>query len=1301
MTLGSRAEANYIFDIGTNVVPPFSTITTVFPNWVRVPAAAFTVYIGNDTIDGVGWCETSRIIGLTIMNYGTASGSAKGGGGDIEGVYFQLICNATNSGLLTMTYAGNWTVGALTYPAWTWAGAIDIVNDPSQDSGGGSKGCGLGVDPQMGGMGLYVYADIGPCPQLDASGGAPTVQLGPGFNDLLNAGCPGGLYEWAPTYGWACSCGNWGPVTDPAIKTIRYLLKEADKEVAAPGDTINYTIYFGTPGSGVINDIFIMDTKPAYTHVLSNCGWSATIFAAVPVLDPGPPERLRWQVPGPINTAGGATRAVSFCVTVDWGANAMMYPQAGEDAAPEGMFLFNNAHLSWTPSLGCSAGNMQVSNKKNTVVKRYLFWKIGDQDVLLAPRLGLPDDEIIYDIFVKNLSNTMTWWNVRVWDTIPAELDVWSPGFGVYDPCVGWTMTPTGCAGASPNKVLTGAKSENTLIYWSLDMPPAFTLSLRIKGKLKPTTAADVEVTNRAAVRAYGIPASIPFIDATGDAKAERNFTSKALVKLRTTYVSYVGWAADDNAWFKGCVNQVYFISFYPLNKACNFQLYKKWCCTAVPPCELCPGNFHVVGGVSPRINVPAGTCTGPVADWEPGCGAERAPARFVPSQYRLGYDGKALPLPYNFLHKMLSNAPMVWELSMCLADTNQDVNSYAGTTSLSFAGYIAYSFLRRDLNSTGGVDKADCQDALHIVNTSETMPTTVFVFDWEPITKTWNFLTTKDIYNHSQWAFSPTRPDMPGHHRVVSSDTKLIVQKAWLGIGRGGAYNDLGTLAPNRENGGLVSTPGVFNTNFYLFCGNMPYSDVAVVGHVLDGGAQAVYDIMKYVPDDPTMPSPSPSNISPDLVGNSGTWKAQQTNHTVAGVFVPGANAHVYGNAYDTSGFTPRYALYRVVLKSGGPIMTYAGRAIIDQYSGGSMLHTSNQLEVNGQTGNVYWLHGYESAHSHGGHNPYVFDVFCPKVNLRLNLRSSDGYSATYTTNDVDECIAFTALTMVKAPGLRNWKIEVQDEANSGCETSSSCNPGRVIAQYINCNIGEKFYTAPFLSQGVYYDILTPPAVFTGQDFWITIVVKMLGDTVTDYCGTTAFTASDPKAQIEGSAMGGYTFTWSSSKSCSVAPNEDGVKIFVRVNFTALGLQTLVASDIYDGSITGLASFMVVGADIKLFKEPAFGVAASGDTVRFRVCWSNYSTASGVNVVITDAIPMGTTYVPGTDTTVLCSATPGKVPTVQMAWSSSSSAVPPTDFASVANPTQAPVSTRWLRWTLGRVDILSSGCVCYRVGIN
>ncbi len=1234
------ARAECVYGVYANPTAPFDG-NTLFPNWRQAPTASFMLAEMNRTVG----CASGPIVGVTILNYGTADGT-----GDIVGMYFRILCGGTDSGMVAMTYAGEWVIGADTHPAWTWSGSIPFSGDPCEVP---AKGCYCWPDFQL-------FTDIGPCPADGA-----TVELGPGYNDGAGTVYVGGIHDDAAV----CGCeAPWEKVVDPALKYIRYMMKKADKDTAAPGDTVFYTIYYSTPSTGNLSSITIIDTFPAYMHVLpggisppADPGWDP---------DPGPPARLRWTVPGPIPTAWGRTSAIVFSATVDWGNMGTVFDfplDAGDFGAPEGEFLFNSTQMSWDdPAASCSPG--RVSNATSTSVRRYLFWTIGDNDVLFAPRIGMADDEIIYEIFVKNMSTSKTWWRVKIWDTVPALIDVWSPGFGFDDPFLGWTMSPSGAATANPGSILSGG---DTLLTWTTDMPPAYTLTLKWKGKLKGTAKDSDRIYNRACIMALGDPGKV---EGTGGATRPRSFTHEATVVLRTTYVSYVGWAGDDSAFFSECINHTYWISFYPMNKAADFALYKKWCCGSAP-CDTTCAGFALNGGVSPKIDIYAGQCTtGPPIDWEVGCKIERAPARFTPNDW----SACLLPAqPFNFLHKLVANAPVLWELSTSGPKNSADADTYVGTTSLSFVGYMAYTWLR---NSLG-----DHFDSLHIVNTDDDTSTLIVVFRWDPSTFSWNLFDFQDLYKGSLWTFGPQGTELNRHFRVLSSSSKLIAHKAYVGFGAGGAYNDMGTLAPNRENGNLVSS--TVPATFYLLAGHLPgIADVAMVGNV--GPAKATYEIWKYAPYDSTAPLANTFNVTVDLVSNAGYWTRIATHTVDPAAPMPGptgANPHVYGDAYDQSTFLARYRLYKVKLIEGGPIQTYCGMSIMDRYSGGCMLHSTDP--AGDQTGLEYWLHVDKSDHEVAGCGAIMcFDVFSPKINLTVNCKSSAGYDATFTTTNVDQCVAYRALTPPAKGATDNWKIRVL----------AAGNPGEVIAQYICCNIAEKFYTAPFLQRGVYYEFIHPPVVYSGQSFWMTVVVMESGATKIDYCGTSTFTSSDAKAQIESTPMGSYSYVWSSDVAGCNSGGDNGVRIFVQVRLEILGRQSLIASDTIDGSITGITTILVVGVDVKLTKEPPLQIAASGDLVQFKICWSNYSSASASNFVITDQVPGGFTYVQDQAQNHFCGATKG-FGAATIAYSTTDSS--PGAFQTM--PGAGVTGATWLRWTVPEVGVDTTGCGCFKVRVD
>ena len=160
-------------------------------------------------------------------------------------------------------------------------------------------------------------------------------------------------------------------------------------------------------------------------------------------------------------------------------------------------------------------------------------------------------------------------------------------------------------------------------------------------------------------------------------------------------------------------------------------------------------------------------------------------------------------------------------------------------------------------------------------------------------------------------------------------------------------------------------------------------------------------------------------------------------------------------------------------------------------------------------------------------------------------------------------------------------------------------------------------------------------------------------------------------------------------------------MKIFINVSFSQLGMQSVVAIDTLDGSISGVTATLVVGADIKLEKRKKLSVAASGDSVQFQLCWANNSSATGYSFSITDAVPRGTNYVPELASAALCGWSGPGAPSIQVAWSAATSTTPPATFTTLASGSMAAANTRWLRWTIRDVYVYSSGCVCFKINVN
>jgi len=1216
----------------------------LFPNWTKVPVANFSIW---ECDDGTCWWSPDCIFkGLTVVNYGSAKGGA---GGDIATLSFQIRCaGKSDSGVLAMTYAGIYQQSTGNFPAWTWAGSSPFGDDPC-------TWCGCGPT-------LDVFMDVAACPTQGA-----TVQMALGHNNLLNPATPGGLSD---------DCNTWGPdePTFMAVSVpIQYAVKLADRDDAAPGDTITYTVYYGRPGTNPLTAIEIMDTLPSFTHYVAGSASVAPDPGWEP--DPGPPVRLRWTLPGPFDVTGGPTGSLTLKVTVDWGNGEGFEPGSGDAAAPERYRLNNQAMVGFRGSSCASAS--WVTPETSTVVRRFLVWIMGDNDLLYAAAMGQPPDEMVYSIFIRNVSTSKTWWNVSVWDSVPSDLDTWCPGCGIDDPCVGWTMTPSGCAAATPGRLVSGG---TTLLTWRMDMGPGETLELRWKAQVKGTAVPGAQAISQVNILPYG---RTGVVDGTGNAQAPATFGHLANIVLRTTYVSYTGWEGDlDND------GEPLLITFFPLNRNTQFELY------ALEYEDI--GPWQTAGGVSASIGCRIGDCLNgfpgnatpcPVLAIPPasvstaGCKIER-----IPAAYRAGRFGTTQTDPDHWIYKVISNAPVVWQTLTDAAAPGSDYMTYAPSTTLSFRGMCHYLWRNWTEDTPGfGTELSLINTGWTINSTVDTTrPTTAHLFSFNYATLKWDYRRTYEIDGESQAYDATTYSWDEGPWMVISSDTHLIINQSVNMSERisccctGCAHNGSAYM-PTRETGNVTSGAG--GRTFYGLVQSKSEPLYAVT--IENGGAApAVVTYWLYVP---VQGAVLPAGVPPMLKATSGKWTSVGGATIPAGIAAAG-NPGLYGS--DGPEFwTGGMALYKVELASGGPIQIHAGRKVSIKWAGGAVLHAMDP--PGSQAGTRFWFaqvypDWVSSGCSISNSSIMSLDFFCPSSGTAVGLRSEDGYSAAYTTTGSDQVIAFMALT--DPARKRNYEATVLNPAK-----------GSVIALMNACMPREKGYTAPFLSSGVHYMIIAPPFAYAGQSFWITVIVATgLGGTKTDYCGTTSFTATDPAAKIEGNAMDAYQFTWSSKTGCDAAPNEDGVRIFYNVILQKIGAQTLVATDTADGSITGLAVVMVVGVDVKLFKEPMLLVAASGDTVQFRVCWSNYSSGSAFTFVITDAVPMGTTFVPEATAAGLdCGNTDGVAGSV--AYSTAASATPPASFTT-ANPVSG---ARWLRWTVPVAGVQTTGCACFRITVN
>jgi len=807
-------------------------------------------------------------------------------------------------------------------------------------------------------------------------------------------------------------------------------------------------------------------------------------------------------------------------------------------------------------------------------------------------------------------------------------------------------------------------------------------MTLQWKGQVRAGVTAGATATNQVSILEFG---KTGIAGGTGSSVVPAIFNHQALIVLPTTYVSYVAMSESEDEGKIGCKG--YFLSFFPLNKQTQFELRGiQHLGTAGA------GMWSVNGGVSQSIGCLIGDCLGGFTGaatcglgsgaisgggWG-GCKIERTPAVYDPSQFDPLLGGGCSPgYPLINVYKVVSNSPVLWQLLTHIGHDAQDNFTYAPSTNITYRGFMHYMWRRAAMDTAAGDG-----DALSLINTgmdaagniSTTQTTTVHLFEFDYGTLAWDYMTTYNLGPESQAI--DLGPDISDENpwRTISSDTQLIVYQGNDTINQGfcccGCGDNFGGFCPNRENGNVVSQVGV--GTFYAIVAGYANVPKVIVGNT--GAVTATYRILQYQPDNPVAVGLIPGT----LADTSGSWALVGTDFVPPGI-ANAANPQIYGNTFNAASFS----LWKVELTGGGPIQVMGGTNMFQIYSGGAVMHAAD----GNQTGVQYWFNQASSGTSCKGTRTQVIDAFCPKTGMVVRMQAENGYSATYTTTGPDQCVAFLTISDLAA-GKTNY---VMNELTGDA----------MIAQYIQCEDAEKGYTAPFLQTGTHYTIIAPPVVFIGQSFWITVIVNAnLGGTKTDYCGTTSFTSTDPAAQIAGSAMDAYNFTWNSATACSGPTNENGVMVFVNVIMTRLGLQTIVADDTTDGSITGLTAIQVVGVDVKLTKSPRLSVAASGDTVQFRMCWSNYSGASAFSFTVTDAVPMGTTFVPDNASNEVCGFSGAAVP-VDVAYSLVTTPTMPLPASFTTSAGAIPAGVRWMRWTIKPVNVQTTGCVCYRVTVN
>jgi uncharacterized repeat protein (TIGR01451 family)/fimbrial isopeptide formation D2 family protein len=195
-----------------------------------------------------------------------------------------------------------------------------------------------------------------------------------------------------------------------------------------------------------------------------------------------------------------------------------------------------------------------------------------------------------------------------------------------------------------------------------------------------------------------------------------------------------------------------------------------------------------------------------------------------------------------------------------------------------------------------------------------------------------------------------------------------------------------------------------------------------------------------------------------------------------------------------------------------------------------------------------------------------------------------------------------------------------------------------------------------PTLAATVSYQIQAPPMVPAGQPFWITItVLDAVGNTKSDYVGTTSFTATDPYATVNGLSMDAYNYTWSLG--------DLGVSRFGMI-FHGPCFDIVSASDTMSPSIAASATFLVDGISMKVSKvqnPPNGSTVYPGTPVTYTIIVTNTGIGTITSLTVTDTVsPVLTDQNSSQPTTMGAPTVTQTTGGTQYVWSSSGLAMSP-----------------------------------------
>ena len=123
-------------------------------------------------------------------------------------------------------------------------------------------------------------------------------------------------------------------------------------------------------------------------------------------------------------------------------------------------------------------------------------------------------------------------------------------------------------------------------------------------------------------------------------------------------------------------------------------------------------------------------------------------------------------------------------------------------------------------------------------------------------------------------------------------------------------------------------------------------------------------------------------------------------------------------------------------------------------------------------------------------------------------------------------------------------------------------------------------------------------------------------------------------------------TVSWTFSPAATIAADDSGTIVFTAMASTIVGTYTNVANAVTDqGTVETNPVEVAVGApELTIAKSADVASADPGDSVTYTITYSNDSSVTVTNTVITDALPLGFTFVSATNGGTHDGGTPGTI---------------------------------------------------------